>query len=100
LNRDAKSPLQGYRKPIEAADFAIKKMFMNNRASIAFAVNDIFNSRQYITVYDQGNIMQSTMNRREVRFYKLTIQLPIGQANSFFKKKSQNVNKPDIDFSN
>jgi outer membrane receptor protein involved in Fe transport len=42
LNRDAKSPtLQGYRKPIEAADFAIKKMFMNNRASIAFAVNDI-----------------------------------------------------------
>jgi hypothetical protein len=89
--------LQGYRKPIEAADFAIKKMFMNNRASIAFAVNDIFNSRQYITVYDQGNIMQSTMNRG--RFYKLTIQLPIGQANSF-SRRNQNVNKPDIDFSN
>jgi ferric enterobactin receptor len=101
VNRDSKTPgLQGYRLPIQAADFAIRKSFMNNRASVVFSVNDVFNSRKQVSTFEQANIYQESMNRREVRFYKLTLQLPIGKANATFKKKDRKMEKPDVDFSN
>jgi len=101
LNRDSKSPsLQGFRLPIQAADFAIRKPFMNNRASIVFSINDIFNSRKQVNIFEQDNIYQESMSRREVRFYKLTLQLPIGKANASFKKKDSKIEKSDIDFGN
>jgi ferric enterobactin receptor len=101
LNRDSKSPsLQGYRLPIQAADFAIRKSFMGNRASLVFTVNDIFNSRKQVSTIEQATIYQESMNRREVRFYKLTLQLPIGKANATFRKKERKMEKSDIDFGN
>jgi hypothetical protein len=101
LNAEGSSPaLQGNRLAVQSADFAIRKSFMKNRASIVFSANDVFNSRKYITTYEQPNIYQETMNRREVRFYKLTLQLPIGKANASFKKKERKMEKPDVDFSN
>ena len=101
-NYDSKSPqLQGYRKAIKAMDFAIRKSFMNNKASVLFTVNDIFNSRKPITIYDQPTAFQESMNRREVRFYKVTLQLPIGKnTTSFGKKKDQKMARPDVDFNN
>jgi ferric enterobactin receptor len=101
INRDSKTPnLQGYRLPIQAADFAIRKSFMGNRASLVFTVNDIFNSRKQVSTIEQANIYQESMNRREVRFYKLTLQLPIGKANATFRKKERKMEKSDIDFGN
>jgi ferric enterobactin receptor len=101
VNRDSKTPgLQGYRLPIQAMDFAIRKSFLNNRASVVFSVNDVFNSRKQVSTFEQANIYQESMNRREVRFYKLTLQLPIGKANATFKKKDRKMEKSDIDFSN
>ena len=99
MNRDAKSPtLQGYRLAVQAADFAVRKSFMKNRASVAFTINDIFNSRKYISIYEQGNTYQTTMNRRDVRFYKISLQLPIGKPNATFRKKERGLDKPDVDF--
>lgn len=101
LNRDSKSPsLQGFRLPVQAADFALRKSFMNNRASVVFTINDIFNSRKFVSTIEQENLFQASMNRREVRFYKLTLQLPIGKANATFRKKERKIEKTDIDFSN
>jgi len=101
LNRDSKLPsLQGFRLPIQAADFALRKSFMNNRASVVFAINDIFNSRKQLSTIEQENLFQTSMNRREVRFYKITLQLPIGKANATFRKKERKMEKTDIDFSN
>ena len=101
VNRDSKTPsLQGFRLPIQAADFAIRKSFMGNRASVVFSVNDIFNSRKQISTFEQENIYQASMNRREVRFYKLTLQLPIGKANATFRKKERKMDRTDIDFTN
>lgn len=73
---------------------------MKNRASIAFKVNDFFNSRLFYTTFESDNTYQKIMNRREVRFYKFTLQLPIGKANATFKKKDNKIEKSDIDFSN
>ncbi|MES2518185.1 MAG: outer membrane beta-barrel protein [Bacteroidota bacterium] len=101
LNRDSKSPsLQGFRLPVQAADFALRKSFMSNRASVVFAINDIFNSRKFVSTIEQGNTFQASMNRRDVRFYKITLQLPIGKANATFRKKERKMDKPDVDFSN
>jgi outer membrane receptor protein involved in Fe transport len=97
INRDSKSPsLQGFRLPIQAADFAIRKSLMGNRASVVFTVNDVFNSRKQISTIEQENIYQESMNRRDVRFYKLTLQLPLRKANSTLRKKERS----DIDFGN
>ena len=42
--------LQGYRRAVTATDFALRKSFWDNRASVVFTMNDLFNSRRYITV--------------------------------------------------
>jgi outer membrane receptor protein involved in Fe transport len=100
VNNDSRFPqLQGYRSAVSAADFAIRKSFLHNRASIAFTVNDLFDSRKFINIYDQPATYQESLNRREVRFYKLTLQLPLGKANAnLSKKKEARMIKPDVDF--
>ena len=84
---------------MNGVDFALRKGFWENRASVTFTVNDVFNSRQSINVYDQPTAFQTSMNRREVRFYKLTLQIPLGKANGG-KLKEKKVERPGIDFSN
>ena len=92
--------LQGYRRAVNAADFALRKGFWQNRGSVVFTLNDMFNSRRYVTVYDQPTVFQESMNRRDVRFYKLTLQLPIGKPNATFKRSQRKLDRPDVDFSN
>jgi outer membrane receptor protein involved in Fe transport len=96
--RRSKSPsLQGYQRAVTGADFALRKGFWRNRASVTFIVNDIFNSRKFISIYDQPLTYQTSMSRREIRYYKLTLQLPLSRATN--KTKERRVSGPDIDFS-
>ena len=100
-NRDSRSPsLQGYRLPVSAADFALRKSFWQKRASVVFSINDIFNSRKFVSVYDQSTVYQASMNRREIRFYKITLQIPLGKPDATFKKNQRKIDRPDVDFSN
>ena len=100
-SNDSRFPqLQGYRGAVRAADFAVRKSFMQNRASVVFTVNDIFNSRKQYLIYDQPAAYQETMSRREVRYYKLTLQLPLGKAEGSKKKKDIRLARPDVDFGN
>jgi len=92
--------LQGYRRAVNAADFALRKSFWQNRASVVFTINDMFNSRRYVTVYDQPTVFQESMNRRDVRYYKFTLQLPLGKPNATFKRSQRKLDRPDMDFSN
>jgi hypothetical protein len=101
LSRDSRFPqFQGYRGAVAAADFALRKSFMDNRASVVFTINDIFNSRLPVQIYDQPLAYQESMNRRDIRYYKLTLQLPLGKAGTLLRKKNQPTNRPDVDFSN
>jgi hypothetical protein len=96
--RRSKGPqLQGYQRAVTAADFALRKGFWQNRASVTFIINDIFNSRKFVSIYDQPGAYQTSMNRREIRYYKLTLQLPLSKGTS---KKVRRVDDPDIDFGN
>ncbi|RYF58159.1 MAG: TonB-dependent receptor, partial [Cytophagaceae bacterium] len=97
--RDSRSvQLQGYRLPVNAADFALRKGLWQNRGSLVFTVNDIFNSRRFLTTYEQPTVFQQSMNRREVRFYKITVQIPLGGADA--SKRKERNDRPDVDFSN
>lgn len=69
--------LQGYRRAVDATDFALRKGLWNNRGSLVFTINDIFNSRRYYSIYDQPTVFQTSMSRRDVRYYKFTLQLPL-----------------------
>lgn len=96
---DGKAPsLQGYRQAVRGVDFAVRKGFWANRASVTFSVNDLFNSRRFVSIYDQPGAYQVSMNRREVRFYKLSIQLPLGSDSA--KRNQRKMERPDVDFSN
>ncbi len=92
--------LQGYRRAVNAADFALRKGLWNNRGSIVFTVNDIFNSRRYYSIYDQPTVFQTSMSRRDVRYYKFTLQLPLGKPDATFRRSQRKLDRPDVDFSN
>lgn len=97
--RRSKSPqLQGYQKAVNGMDFALRKGFWQNRGSVTFIINDVFNSRIFYTVYDQPLAYQVSMSRRDIRFYKVTIQLPLSRSTR--KMKERKVSGPDIDFGN
>jgi len=97
--RRSKSPqLQGYQKAVNGVDFALRKGLWQNRGSVTFIVNDVFNSRIFYTVYDQPLAYQVSMSRRDIRFYKITMQFPLSRSTR--KMKERKVSGPDIDFGN
>ncbi|MBO0930066.1 outer membrane beta-barrel family protein [Fibrella aquatilis] len=101
INRDARvAALQGYREAVNGADLAVRKGFWQNRASVALIVNDVFNSRRFISIYDQPLAYQTTTGRREVRFYKLVLQIPLGKPQDGRKRNDRKLDRPDVDFSN
>jgi len=98
--RRSKNPgLQGYQTAVSGVDFALRKSFMQNMASVTFSINDVFNSRKFTSVYDSPETYQISMNRREIRFYKISLQIPLGRLTSG-KMKERKMDRPDIDFSN
>ncbi len=98
--RRSKNPgLQGYQNAVNGVDFALRKSFLQNKGSVTFSINDVFNSRRFINVYDQPGVYQASMSRREIRYFKLSVQLPLGKLTNG-KMKERKVDRPDIDFSN
>ena len=85
--------LQGYREGFGWMDWAVKKTFFGGAASITFQVSDIFNSRKFITVLDQPTYYQEQLRRRDVRFYKLSVQFPFGKMDSSIFRKAKDAKK-------
>ncbi len=80
---------QGERRGIYAMDFAVKKTFFRV-ASLTFSVNDIFNSRKQITIFDTPFLLQEGMRRRDIRNFRIAFQMPFGKMDaSIFKRRGQ-----------
>ena len=60
-------------------------------------MNDIFDSRKQVVVYELPYYTQEQMRRREVRNVRLGIQIPFGKvdANMFKKKKDRKQGESD-----
>ena len=95
--------LQGYREGFGWMDLAVKKTFFGGAASITFQVSDIFNSRKFISVLEQPTYYQEQLRRRDVRFYKISIQFPFGKMDSSIFRKAKDAKKqqgqqPEVDY--
>ncbi|MEO6355267.1 MAG: outer membrane beta-barrel family protein, partial [Ferruginibacter sp.] len=63
-------------------DMAIRKEFLKNKkASLTFAVNDVFNSRKWGAVYDTEQFYQDSYRRWNVRNFRLTFSYKFGDSN-------------------
>ena len=79
---------QGKRLENFSADFAMKKDFLkNDKATVTFSVNDIFDSQRFGVIYDTDNFYQETYRRRRVRSFRISLSYKFGNANfSLFKR--------------
>lgn len=91
LNGEYESPRvipQGKRLKQFSADFALRKDFLkNDKGTLTFSVNDIFNTQKYGVIYDTENFYQETYRRRRVRSFRISFSYRFGDANfSLFKR--------------
>jgi outer membrane receptor protein involved in Fe transport len=90
---------QGIRKGIPSMDFAVKKVFFGGAANVTLSINDVFDSRKDITIYTFPTFTQESMRRRDLRYYKLSLQIPFGKMDaSIFKKRKPQGQGQDMDY--
>ena len=83
---------QGTRKGIAFADFAIKYTFMRV-ANVTLQVSDITNSRRELLDLSDATFRQESMRRRELRYVKLSFQMPFGKMDSSIFRKAKDARK-------
>lgn len=81
FNNKSKQPqLQGYKSAIRTFDLSVRKGFLNNKLNAVLALNDVFNSGKQYTIFKEGSVYQTSMQRRDIRHVKLTIQYMFGNS--------------------
>lgn len=86
---------QGERRPQYSVDYAMRKDFLkDNKATITFSINDLFNTRRWGTIYDTETFYQESYRRWNVRSFRLTFSYKFGKADFSFSKK-RNVQESD-----
>ncbi|MDP4284503.1 MAG: TonB-dependent receptor [Bacteroidota bacterium] len=100
LTADYHSPRvipQGRRLERFSSDFAIQKdLFKNNRGTITFSVNDIFNTQRYGVIYDTPSFYQEAYSRRWVRSFRITFSYKFGNSDFSLFRKNKDNNKGDF----
>lgn len=102
LNSEYESPRvipQGRRLEQFSADFAMKKdIFKNNKGTITFSVNDVFDTQRYGVVYDTDTFYQESYRRRGPRSFRLSFSYKFGNSDfSLFKGNQENKNNNQDD---
>lgn len=80
---------QGRRLSELDVDLAIRKDFLKDKkASLTFAVSDVFNSQRWGTIYDTEQFYQESFRRWNIRNFRLSFTYKFGDANfSLFKQR-------------
>lgn len=87
---------QGKRKPQYSLDAAIRKDFLkNNKASLTFSVNDVFNTNRFGTIYDTETFYQDSYRRRNVRGFRLTFSYRFGQSDFKLLRRGDGEGRSD-----
>jgi hypothetical protein len=69
-------------------DVAVRKDFMkNNKASLVFAIDDVFNSRRWGQTIETPRFIQENYSRWNVRQFKLTFSYRFGSNDFQFMNK-------------
>ncbi len=87
---------QGKRDAQYQIDLAMRKDFLKNKkATITFAVNDMFNTNRYGVIYDTERFYQTSYRRRNVRNIRLSFSYKFGDANFSLFRKGNDRNRDD-----
>lgn len=87
---------QGKRKPQYSLDAALRKDFLkNNKASLTFSVNDVFNSNRFGTIYDTETFYQDSYRRRNVRSFRLSFSYRFGKADFKLLRRGEADNRTE-----
>jgi outer membrane receptor protein involved in Fe transport len=85
---------QGRMDPIQSFDFAIKKDFLNNKASIGLRIADVFDQLKYVSETSGPGFVQDMTRVRSSRIAFLTLSYRFGSdgnhKTSTKKKEKQN----------
>lgn len=82
---------QGKNKEQYVVDAGFRKDFLkNNKATLTFNINDVFNTRRFGSIYDTENFYQDSYRRWNVRSFRVTLSYRFGKANfSLFRKNGE-----------
>lgn len=83
---------QGTRKGIAFADFAVKYTFWK-MANLTLQVNDLTNSRREVLYLSDATFTQESMRRRDLRYIKLTFQMPFGKMDASIFRKAKDARR-------
>jgi ferric enterobactin receptor len=91
-NMQAQSASQGYIRSFYAVDFAIKKSFLKNKASLSLSVNDIFRSR-YTRIYSENAYFTQDYSRiNNPQAIRLNFSYTFGKLDTvLFKRKTAGI---------
>jgi outer membrane receptor protein involved in Fe transport len=81
---------QGTTKPMQSLDAAIRKDFLNDKASLNFRISDIFNTQKFETVLSGTNFTQTYNRQRDSRTAFLTFTYKFGTPEKQQRNKRQN----------
>lgn len=78
---------QGKDKSEFTVDFAVKKEFLKDKkASLTFAISDLFNTRRWGTIYDTEQFYQDSFRRWNVRNFRISFSYKFGDSKFSFGK--------------
>jgi outer membrane receptor protein involved in Fe transport len=87
---------QGKNKEQYVVDAGFRKDFLkNNKATLTFNINDVFNMRRFGSIYDTENFYQDSYRRWNVRSFRVTLSYRFGDANFSLFKKNGNREEND-----
>lgn len=87
---------QGKRRAQYSVDYAMRKDFLkDNKATITFSINDVFNTNRWGTIYDTETFYQESYRRWNVRSFRLTFSYKFGKSDFSLSKKREGNDNDD-----
>lgn len=81
-----------------SVDFALRKdLFAEKRGTLTFALNDVFNTNRFGSIYDTEYFYQDSYSRRNVRNFRITFSYKFGNADFSIFRRSEGGNNGDDD---
>ena len=81
-----------------SVDFALRKdLFAEKRGTLTFALNDVFNTNRFGSIYDTETFYQDSYSRRNVRNFRITFSYKFGNADFSIFRRSEGGNNGDDD---
>ncbi|MFC5285404.1 TonB-dependent receptor domain-containing protein [Pedobacter alpinus] len=89
---------QGEMLEMLSVDAGLKQDFFTRKASLSFNIRDIFNTRQFGLITDNGIFIQDWSRRRAGRVYSFTLSYRFGSQPQVKGKRPSNMPEEDMGF--